>query len=107
MLESVFFFVQDGVGFKVSIGVFVSTGNNFIDVFNQWSISFSELEFEFVGFSGHLEFDSSFLQNVMIDGDGLYFILEGGDELDFVFDLLFECELNRVKKYLLLFGLNV
>lgn len=90
MLEAIFFFGQDGVGLKVGIGIFVSTGDDVVDLLNEWGVFFSELNFKFVDFGGHLEFDLSFLKEVMIEGDGLDFIFEVGELLDFVFDLLLE-----------------
>jgi hypothetical protein len=94
MLQAIFLFSQDGVAFKVDISIFVSAGDDVIDLFNQRGVSFSELDFEFVDFGSHLEFYFSFLKDIMVDGDDLDLFLEVGELLDFVFDLLFECELN-------------
>ena len=90
MLEPVFFFGQDSVAFEVGISVFVGAGDNIVDLFNERGVLFSELDFKFVEFGGHFEFDFSFLEDVMVDSDGLDLFLEIGELLDFVFDLLFE-----------------
>lgn len=90
MLKSRFFLVEDGVAFKIGVRVVMSSCNDVIDFVEEGGVSLSELDLKFGNFFAHVEFDLSFLEDVVIDGNGLYFILESGELLDLFFDFLFD-----------------
>jgi hypothetical protein len=76
----------------------MSSGDDVIDLVEKRSVSLSELDFHFGDFDSQFLVNSSLLDDVMVQGDGLNFLLEGGELFNPVFDLLFDCKLNKKKR---------
>lgn len=107
MLDFGFFFSEDLVSFEISIGVGVSTGDDVVDFFKKRGVSLSELDFDFGDFSSEVLVDLSLLDDVVVEGDGLDLLFQSGEGFDFLLNLLFNCNLQSKKMYLLFDVLNV
>jgi hypothetical protein len=100
MFDFSFIFSKDGVSFKISVRISVSSCDNVVDFFKEWSISFSELDFEFSDLRAKVLINLSLLNGVMVESDCLNLFFQCWKFFDLLFDFFFNSKLNWIQMYL-------